>query len=313
MTILITGGKGMIGKAFTKALLEKNYTVIIVTRSLEKQTSVPGLKYANWNIRDQTIDADAIAEADHIIHLAGAGVADKRWTAKRKKEIVNSRVKSGELLIKALKEIPNKVRTVISASGIGWYGPDLTPSPSPKGKESGFVENDPSYNDFLGQTCKQWEGSLDPLLQIGKRLVKLRTGIVLSKEGGALKEFEKVLRFGIAAILGNGKQVMSWIHIDDLVRIYIMAIENEKIKGVYNAVAPYPVINKKLVLTLAEEKKGKFFVPVYVPSFVLKMVLGEMSIEVLKSVTVSGKKIHDAGFVFQYPHIEAAFKNLYTD
>lgn len=313
-TVLITGGTGLTGTVLTKALLEKNYSVIILTRSI-KEDAMPatGLRYALWDIKNRSIDKNAIAEADHVIHLAGAGVADKRWTHKRKKEIVDSRVKSSELLVKALKEIPNKVKTVISASGIGWYGQDLTPGPSPRGEGSRFIETDPASDDFLGQTCKQWEESLEPVEHLGKRLVKFRTGIVLSKEGGTLKEFERPLKFGIATILGTGKQITSWIHIDDLVRMYMLAIENQNIKGVYNAVAPYPVSNKKLVLTLAEEKKGKFFVPVYVPSLVLKMVLGEMSIEVLKSATVSNKKIHEAGFVFQYPSIEAAFKNLYAD
>ncbi len=142
------------------------------------------------------------------------------------------------------------------------------------------------------------------------RLVKLRTGIVLSKDGGALKEFIKPLRAGIAAILGNGKQVVSWIHIDDIARMYVQALENEKLSGVYNAVAPKPVSNKALVLELAKQMKGKFHIPIYVPSFVLKMMLGEMSIEVLKSATVSGDKIRSTGFQFLFPTLESALKDL---
>ena len=305
-TILITGGTGMIGKALTKALLEKEYSVIILTRDPEKQTiSTSKLSYAKWNIEQQTIDEKAIIKADHIIHLAGAGVADKRWTKKRKQEIVSSRVDSGKLITESLKTIPNNVRSVISISGIGWYGPDpVIPNPDP------FEEEDPADDSFLGETCKQWEASIEPVIQLGKRLVIFRTGIVLSNEGGALVEFEKPLRFGIAAILGSGKQIISWIHIDDLVRLFITAIEKEKMEGVYNAVAPRSVTNKDLTLQLANIKRGRFFVPIYVPSFVLKIIVGELSIEVLNSATVSCNKIHFESFTFQFPSIEAALKDL---
>ena len=296
----------MIGKALTEALLEKNYKVIILSRKVASQQPInENLLYAEWDIPNQIIDKIAIERADYIIHLAGAGIADKRWTKKRKQEIVDSRVKSGELLTKTLQEIPNKVKAVISASAIGWYGADpVIPNPKP------FTEDDPADSSFLGETCKQWEESTEPVTQLGKRSVKLRTGIVLSKQGGALKEFEKPLRFGIAAILGNGRQVYSWIHIDDLVRLYITAIEDDNMRGAYNAVTPKPVSNKELTLQLARTKKGSFFIPVYIPSFALKIALGEMSIEVLKSATVSCDKIHYSGFTVLYPTIEAALKNL---
>ncbi len=144
------------------------------------------------------------------------------------------------------------------------------------------------------------------------RLVKLRTGIVLSNEGGALAEFKKPLRFGIAGILGSGKQVVSWIHIDDLCRMYIYAIENEKLSGTYNAVAPLPVNNKTLILKLSKMIRGEFYIPVYVPKFLLKIFLGERSIEILKSTTVSSEKIKNAGFIFLYPTVDAALKELTT-
>jgi len=151
---------------------------------------------------------------------------------------------------------------------------------------------------------------MEPITKINKRLITFRTGIVLSNEGGALVEFKNPLKFGVAAILGSGKQVISWIHIDDLVRLYIAAIENENMNGIYNAVAPGTVSNKELTLQLARISRGKFFIPIKVPSFVLKLVLGEMSIEVLKSATVSCDKVHYTGFTFLYPSIEAALKAL---
>ncbi|MEP7373057.1 MAG: TIGR01777 family oxidoreductase [Chitinophagaceae bacterium] len=305
-TILITGGTGLIGKALTKALLEKNYKVVVLSRGINsQQTETTNLSFAQWDINSQQIDKAAVESADYIIHLAGAGVADKRWTTKRKKEIVDSRVKGSELIVKALQEIPNNIKAVISASAIGWYGADpVIPNPKP------FREDDPNDNDFLGETCKLWEESLQPIGKMGKRLIKLRTGIVLSNEGGALKEFKNPLRFGVATILGNGKQIISWIHIDDLVRLYMAAIKDQNMNGVYNAVAPAPVSNKGLTLQIARVQKGNFFIPVHVPSFVLKMVLGEMSIEVLKSATVSCDKVHYGGFIFLYPGIEAALANL---
>lgn len=299
-TILITGGTGMIGKALTRALLEKSYNVIILTRNKPDMQYGSRVSYALWDVKRQTIDKEAIAAADHIVHLAGASVADKRWTVKYKQEIRDSRTKSAELLVKALTDTPNKVKTVLTSSGIGWYGPDpVIPNPKP------FEEKDPYHDDFLGETCKLWEASLEPVTGIGKRYVKMRTGIVLDHHGGALKEFEKPLKFRVATILGSGKQVMSWIHIDDLVQLYIYAIENEKINGVYNAVAPHPSTHKELMLELAHAKKGNAFIPMPVPEFALKIALGEMSIEVLKSATVSASKVLKEGFSFQYPDLHS--------
>lgn len=305
-TVLITGGTGMIGTQLTNKLIKKGYSIIILTRDAsEVKHRIAGVAYANWDIHTQTIDQEAVAKADHIIHLAGAGIADRRWTTKRKQEIINSRTQSSALIVKALTEIPNKVRTVVSASAIGWYGADTITS-----KQNGFAEEQKADTEFLGETCRLWEENIQPVDQAGKRLVKLRTGIVLSNDGGALAEFQRPLKCFVAAVLGDGKQVISWIHADDLCQMYLSAIENETIQGVYNAVAPNPVTNQYLTLTLAKQMRGKFFVPVHVPSFVLKIVLGEMSIEVLKSATVSSKKIQSTGFDFQYPTIETAFSNL---
>jgi uncharacterized protein len=305
-TILITGGTGMIGNALSVLLLQKGYDVIIVTRGSAGQKKVAeGLSYASWNVAAQTIDTAAVKKADYIIHLAGAGVADKRWTNKRKKEIIESRTQGSTLLVKTLKENSNQVKAVISASAIGWYGPDpVIPNTHP------FTETDPVDQDFLGDTCRQWEESIAPVARLGKRLVKLRTGIVLSNDGGALNEFIKPLRFGLAAILGNGKQSVSWIHIDDLCRMYLQVIEDERMEGAYNAVAPKPVSNKELTIQLAKAIKNKFYIAIHVPSIVLKIILGQLSIEVLKSATVSAGKIRDAGFNFIYPSIEAAINQL---
>lgn len=304
-TILITGGSGLIGSALTKMLTAKGHKVIILTRK-EKKTDNNNVSYSVWDIKSQKINESTVATADYIIHLAGAGVADKRWTPSRKKEIIESRKQSSALLVKALQEIPNKVKAVISASAIGWYGKDENRS----GKKKAFTEDMPADKEFLGETCRLWEESIEPVQKSGIRLVKIRIGIVLSNDGGALPEFKKPIKFGIAGVLNSGKQVISWIHIEDLCRTFIFAMENGNIQGVYNAVAPMPVSNKVLTLLLAQKIKGRFFVHMHIPAFVIKLLIGEMSVEVLKSATVSSEKILTAGFTFLYPSIESAFDNL---
>lgn len=303
-TILITGGTGLVGSALTPQLVALGHEVIILSRT--KASNEESISYSVWDVKAQTIDNNAIAKADYIIHLAGAGVADKRWTEERKKEIAESRTESCKLLVKALKQTPNKVKAVISASAIGWYGDDKNLTL----KKKGFTEDDPPDTSFLGETCRLWEESINPIEQTGIRLVKFRFGIVLSNKGGALAEFKKPVQFGIAAILGSGKQIVSWIHIEDLCRLFIYAIENETLQGVYNAVAPAFVTNKELTLTLAQKMKGHFFIPLHVPVFAIKLILGEMSVEVLKSATVSCGKIQAAGFKFLYRDIEGALEDL---
>ena len=304
-TVLITGGTGMIGKALTQALIERGFNVIIYTRNPgdKQKTKSDKLSYAKWDVNKQSLDKDAFAKADYIIHLAGANFADKRWNEKVKKEIVSSRVDSAKLIIESLKNIPNKVKTIISASGISWYGADDNKVSKP------FAETDPPANDFMAETCKQWEAAIEPASFLGKRLIKFRIGPVLSTDGGAYVEFKKPVQFGVAGIIGNGKQIVSWIHIDDLVRTILFSMEAEQMEGVYNAVSPKPVSNKELILEIAK-RTGKFFVTIPAPPLALKIVFGEMIGEILKSTTVSSEKLQQAGFIFQYPDVGSAILQL---
>lgn len=304
-TVLITGGTGTIGNRLAFLLREQGHCVNLLSRSKVNELTINnnGQTFL-WNIQQQTIDHDAISTADFIIHLAGAGVADKRWSKKRKQEIVESRTQSSQLIVDALTKIPNKVQAVISASAIGWYGPDRNDH------QAGFAETENWHPDFLGRTCYLWEQSISPVLSLGKRLVILRTGIVLSNNGGAFAEFKKPLQFKMAVILGKGDQFISWIHIDDLCNQYIFAINNAAMNGVFNAVAPNPVTNKELTIQLAKKMAGAFFIPFYIPAFMLKIILGEMSIEVLKSTKVSASKMIEFGYNFSYPTISEAINEL---
>lgn len=298
-TVLITGGTGLVGKALSALLLKEGYRVIIVSRNAKVATGNSNLVFAQWDVAKKEIDMAALQQADYIIHLAGAGVMDKKWTAAYKQEIINSRVQSAQLIASSLKNNSNKVKAVISASAIGWYRPS----------ENIHTEEEPADEGFLGTTCKLWEESIQPVKELNKRLVTLRIGIVLSKEGGALKKFIQPLKWGVAAILGNGKQIISWISVDDLCRLFLYAIQQEAMNGVYNAVAPNPVSNKILTLTLAK-KMRRFYVPVYVPSFILKIMLGGRSIEILKSAAVSSAKTESTGFCFKNKTIDNALEML---
>ena len=304
--VLISGGTGLIGSHLVNHLIQKNYDIIILSRKKNQTSDNPKISYSYWNIKDNIIDAEVVRKTDHIVHLAGAGVLDKKWTQEYKNLIIESRVKSAEMIINCLNEINHNVKTFVSASAIGWYGKDEKPLI----RKEGFVEGDPSSDDFLGKTCVLWEAASSRVAAFGIRLVRLRTGIVLSNRGGAFERYKTPLKFGIAPILGNGKQVVSWIHIDDLCRMYCEAIENNYLNGNYNAVAPEPSTQKDLIMKLGQQMRNRFFIPVYVPRFAIKLLFGKRSIEILKSETVSDKKIKSNGFTFLYPSLESAINDL---
>lgn len=303
-TILITGGTGLVGTALRELLLERGYKVILLSRQEHPRRLPSGdhLRVARWDIKKQEIAEEAVAGADFIILLAGEGIGDKRWTNARKKEILESRTGGNALIYHALQRQPNRVKAVISASAIGYYGGS---------DDKIFRETDAPADSFLGDTCAQWEKSVLQMQEIAKRVVILRLGIVLSKDGGLLKKWMLPLRYGFAGIPGNGEQWMSWIHVRDVCRLFYTAVASERMQGVYNAVAPFPVSTKELVISMAKAMKGKNYLPVHVPSSLLELWRGEMSGELLKSCRVSPEKLGFTGFQFSYPTVQSAMEEIF--
>jgi len=296
--ILITGGSGLIGSHLTDKLLERGYRVSHLSRSPGQDTRVQTFL---WDVEKGEIDERCIDGADTIIHLAGAGIAEKRWTEKRKKELIASRAKSIGLVYSLLREKTHQVKSVISASAIGYY--------NDRGDELLTEDSHPS-NDFLAKCCMEWELAVDKGKELGLRVAKLRSGVVLD-EKGALGAMDKPVKLGLGSPVGTGKQWVPWIHWQDVVGIYMLAVENMALEGVYNMVAPDPVTNKQLTQAIAKLLHKPLWLP-NIPAWALKLALGEMSTLVLGSTKVSAQKIQDAGYVFKFPELEEALKEIYS-
>ena len=292
--VLITGGSGLIGRRLSFLLKSRGYEVRILSRSNNPKNNY---KTFVWNVSEQYINDSAFEGLTHIIHLAGAGIADKRWSEKRKKEIIASRVASTNLLYNTVKRLKTPLNSFISASATGYYGAITS--------ETIFEEKDKPAKDFLGKVCSLWEDSIFQFNEIKIRTVALRTGIVLSKDGGALKK----MKTPVITSLGNGKQYMPWIHIDDLCELYIKAIEDQEFKGAFNAVSSEHISN----LSFSKKVSKIFnhpFLAVGTPSFILQIVFGEMSTIILNGSRISANKIKQAGFKFKFENLEKALKNL---
>ncbi|RYE00857.1 MAG: TIGR01777 family protein, partial [Sphingobacteriaceae bacterium] len=282
----------------TNLLLQKGYTVSHLSR---KENHIPQVKTFLWDIAQNKIDENCINGVDIIIHLAGAGVADARWTDDRKREIIDSRIQSIQLIYSLLKQHPNKVKKIISASATGYY--------SDRGDELLTEESSPG-GDFLGKCCVDWEQAVDEGKALGLEVLKFRTGVVLTDEGGALKQLALPIKFGFGTVLGSGQQYIPWIHLQDTISMYLFGVENP-LTGVYNMVAPNPVTNQKLTVITAIQLHRPLWLP-HVPAFALKLLMGEMSAVVLSSTRVSADKIERAGFQFKYPTIKEAIREIYA-
>jgi hypothetical protein len=297
--VLITGASGTVGKSLTQLLLTVGYEVVCLSRTVSANDKIETYK---WDIPKKEIDPNCINGVDIIVHLAGAGIADGRWTDERKHEIIESRTESIRLIYDLIKTRPNQVKRVVSASAAGYYsdrGDDL------------MNEEDLPASDFLGECCVLWEQAVDEGLALDLSVVKFRTGVILDKESGALQKLAAPIKLGFGAPLGDGKQWMPWIHLQDVVNMYFMGIADLSLNGAYNMSAPSPVTNKELTKAVAKQFKKPLWLP-NVPAFALNLAFGEMGAVVLGSTKMSTEKIEKTGFKFLFPTIELALKNIYA-
>ena len=288
--ILITGGTGLVGKKLTEMLIDTNHEVVILSRNPKNKNEF------KWDITKNYIDKKVFRNIDYIVHLAGAGIADKKWTNKRKKIIIDSRVESANLLYSAVQENNITLKGFISASGIGYYGAITT--------DKIFEETDTYGNDYLGNVCRKWENAAQQFKTLKVPVTILRTGIVLSKNGGALEK----MKTPVISPLGSGKQYLPWIHIDDLCKMYIDALEG-KLIGIYNAVAPEHQTSKTFSKTLAKSIKRPF-ARISVPSIMLKLMFGDMAIILLEGSRISSKKVQKDNFTFKFKTLKKALNHL---
>ncbi len=298
-TILITGASGLVGQYLTPLLQGSGYRVIHLSRTLPENAIVETF---TWDVHKQEIDSRAINEADFIIHLAGAGIAEKSWTDARKKEIMGSRVESTQLLFKAISESKKRPNGFVCASAIGFYGSITT--------DKIYTETDEPGSDFVATTCKFWESAAETIVKLGIRVVKIRTGIVLSNDGGALPKMTRPVKFCLGSAFGTGNQYIPWIHVEDLCNIYLKAIKDSSMQGAYNAVAPEFITNAGFMRTVAKVLHRPLVLPA-IPAFVLKFILGERATIVLDGSRVSCEKIKNTGYNFKFKALLPALTNLF--
>lgn len=297
-TIIIAGGSGTVGSRLAQILKTKEYKTLVLTRNKEKCTRDSSFIY--WDVENGEVD-NRITEADSIINLAGSGIADGRWTNKRKEEIMSSRVDSTRLLISSIKNHSIPLESYISASAIGYYGDG--------GTQLLTEESDVITKEFLSDVCVRWEEEAHKAKSLCPSFSIIRIGTVLSKQGGALEKMDKSIPYGIASYLGSGDQLMSWIHIDDLCHMITFLLE-KRLSGIYNGVAPEVLSNKEFTKILRNTVNPKALL-VGTPSLALKLALGEMSRVVLNNSNISAQKILKSGFSFKYPTLRNALDDLY--
>ncbi len=297
--ILITGATGLVGTALCKELSKTKHEVIALSRN-PKKIDTCNIPVYKWNVKEGYIDKESLQDVDYIIHLAGANIATKSWTKQRKKTILQSRVNSTALLFKYVQKYHIPLKKFISASAVGYYGANIS--------SHSFHENTPEGNDFLSNVCVQWEVAVEQFKTLDIPICILRSGIVLSNQGGALPKMTKVVKWGLGAPLGTGRQYVPWIHIDDLVNMYLYAIE-KPIEGVYNAVASKQVRNKLFMRYLSKYLNRPFIMP-KIPEFLLKLVMGSKSTILTKGSKICNRRIKNIGFHFKFETVEEALQDL---
>lgn len=299
MKILISGGTGLVGSRLTEMLEEEGHNVTLLSRCPQSHESI---KTIVWDPKNQQLDAEDLKGIDYIFHLAGAGVAGKAWTNSYKKMIASSRIESTQLLYDTIKMLEQKPKGLVSASAVGYYGIRTT--------DNIYLENDPPDDDFLADTCVKWEKEVNKLSTLGMKVSKIRIGLVLSKKGGALKEIARPAKIGFGAPIGSGAQYMPWIHIDDLCRMFIHCMHQE-MEDTFNGVAPEHINNRDFTRKLARVLNKPLWLP-KVPSFIMKLLLGERAQLVLQGSRISAEKIQKKGFEFKFESLKEALLDLYS-
>lgn len=296
MRILLSGGTGLIGSAVTAKLQDAGHEVVHLSRNPRKNAQPPQF---GWNVEKGEIDPAALENCEVIINLAGAPIAE-RWTPEHKSEILRSRVDGTRLLFNAVREHQPPLKTFISASAVGFYRNDY---------QREHREDDPPGDDFLSLVCQKWESEARNFEELDIRTLRVRIGIVLSEKGGALPQMAKPVKFGVGAPLGNGKQLMPWIHLEDLARQFVFLLENENLSGAINGVGPKSLSNKELTRAIARVLNKPLWLP-NVPAGALRLMLGEMAKAALASNGASSQKIESAGFRYRFAEIDPALKDL---
>jgi uncharacterized protein (TIGR01777 family) len=298
LSVLITGGGGLIGRHLTSILTEAGYNVSHLSRNIKMTGDI---RVFRWDPEKKLIDPLSLDGIDFIIHLAGANIGDKRWTRKRKEEIIKSRVDSARFLHKTITGNRIPLKAFISASATGIYGSETS--------SKIFEENHPPAQDFLGSVCRQWEEAADLFFASGIRTVKIRTAVVLEKNDSALSKLVMPGKLGFLVKTGSGLKYMPWIHVTDLCNIYLKALEDSSICGAFNSVAPQHVTHNDFMKTLGKVLNLPVL-GVAVPDYILRAVLGEMSAVILKGSRVSSDKIVSTGFRFRYNTLEEALNDV---
>ncbi len=296
-TILITGGSGLIGTRLTQLLVGHGHNVRHLSRSKRTDAPVPVF---TWSIERGEVDPQALEGVDHIIHLSGASIAGGRWTAARMRVLYDSRVKAAEVLLAAAERFGRFPGSFISASGINYYGAVTS--------EHVFSEDDPPADDAIGTLAQAWEHAADRWAP-HCRVVKLRTPMVLAKQGGAWPKLSATARRGLAAPLGSGRQWITWVHLDDIARAYAHAVTHAGMHGAYTVAATEQVSNRDFTRQMAHALHKPAFLP-GVPAVFLRLALGRLSDVLLKGSRVSNEKLLGSGFRFRYPTLGAALGEL---
>lgn len=289
------------GKHLISFLKNKGFEIFLLSR---KKATNEGIKTFLWDIEKNYIDVNCFDGVSHVIQLSGANISEKRWSAERKSEIINSRVNSTNLLFESVRDNDIRLKTFISASAVGYYGAVTA--------EQIFSENDLPGNDFLANTCVRWEYSAEQFVSLGIRTVMIRTGIVLINSEGALAKMTIPVKIGLGGAYGRGDQYFTWIHIDDLCGIYHKAVTDEAMVGAYNAVSPAITTNKQFVDTIRQVLNKPKLIK-NIPSVLLKIAFGELAATILNGSRISSAKLLKSGFVFQFPDLQEAVVSVISN